>query len=154
MSERTLNVLKAFDMARRAHAGQKYGDEDYIWHPYRVALAFDQPRFQIVGMLHDTVEDTDLTLAEIEAFFGAEISQDVDTLTRRKEEEYLSEYIPRVGRFPSARKVKIADLRENIRAALASPQKYRGLLRRYRKALEYLEAVEKSELVGESPFAL
>ena len=53
---------KAVQIATRAHAGQhdKAG-EDYILHPLRVAERCESPKAKIVALLHDTIEDTDVT---------------------------------------------------------------------------------------------
>ena len=61
------DVEAAKALATRAHSGQtdKAG-LPYITHPERVAGRLDTPEEQVVGWLHDTVEDTEVTIAEIE----------------------------------------------------------------------------------------
>jgi (p)ppGpp synthase/HD superfamily hydrolase len=66
----------------------------------------------VVGWLHDTVEDTVLTLAEIEAQFGSEASTSVDAINRR-EDEVWSDHLGRVAANPVAKVVKISDLIDN-----------------------------------------
>ena len=100
-------------LAARMHEGQtdKAG-LPYITHPERVAGRLEDPAAQVVGWLHDTVEDTSLTLAEIEARFGPETAAAVDAISRREGEAW-SDYLDRVQANPVARQVKISDLIDN-----------------------------------------
>jgi GTP pyrophosphokinase len=78
---------RAFAAAENAHAGQlRKSGEDYITHPVAVAgilaeLGMDQSTL-IAALLHDTVEDTKITLAEIEKQFGEEVATLVDGVTK------------------------------------------------------------------------
>ena len=107
------DVEAARELAMRQHAGQvdKAG-KPYITHPERVAAWLDFPEAQVVGWLHDTVEDTGLTLAEVEVRFGPETAAAVDAITRRAGENWDA-YIARVKAHPLARLVKISDLIDN-----------------------------------------
>ena len=99
-------------LAARMHEGQTDKAElPYITHPERVAGRLEDPAAQVVGWLHDTVEDTSLTLAEIEARFGPETAA-VDAISRREGEAW-SDYLDRVQANPVARQVKISDLIDN-----------------------------------------
>jgi guanosine-3',5'-bis(diphosphate) 3'-pyrophosphohydrolase len=85
-------VARAKSLAEKAHAGAKRRNGDpYITHPIRVAASFSEWswRERVVSLLHDTVEDTYVTLEDIERDFGSGIAADVDALTRRKGENYL-----------------------------------------------------------------
>jgi hypothetical protein len=76
---------------------------------------------QIVGVLHDAVEDTDLDLLSlVEAGYPTEVVAAVDCLTHRANETY-EDYIERVAANEIARRVKIADLRENLANNLRRP---------------------------------
>ena len=69
---------------------------------------------QIVAVLHDVLEDSSVTLAELRAGgYPDEICEAVDCLTRRPGEAYDA-MIARVARNPLARKVKLADLEDNM----------------------------------------
>lgn len=97
------------------HAGQtdKAG-EAYIDHVMRVAdLVNRNPALRAIAYLHDVVEDTDATIAEIRDRFGYSISDAVDKLTRRENESY-EDYIERLSASHDARIVKIADLVDNM----------------------------------------
>lgn len=110
---RSLEMLAA-RIATAAHAGQvdKAGNP-YIEHPARVAarVAGDE-RAVAAAWLHDVVEDTAVTLAELEQTFPAEVTTAVDALTRREGEE-PADYYARVRSVPLALTVKLADLADN-----------------------------------------
>lgn len=101
-------------IATRAHAGQtdKSGSA-YITHPARVVARLHTRREQMTGWLHDVVEDTDTTLADLtEAGLPAEVVAAVDALTRRPGED-PDTYYGRVATDPLAVAVKHADLDDN-----------------------------------------
>ena len=79
------DVEAAKALATRTHEGQtdKAG-LPYITHPERVAGRLDTPEEQVVGWLHDTVEDTEVTLSTIESQFGPETTAAVDAISRRE----------------------------------------------------------------------
>ena len=107
----------AIALAAHAHRGQSYSSpeaEPYVFHPLRIMLTLDDPADQIVAVLHDVIEDTDLELRDLEdAGYPAQIVTAVGALTHRTEESY-KDYIDRVAENDIARRVKIADLRENL----------------------------------------
>ena len=107
------DIEAAKNLATNAHRGQtdKAG-LPYITHPQRVAARLDTPEAQVVGWLHDTVEDTPLTVRDIESAFGPETAAAVDAVSRREGEAW-SDYLERVAANPMARQVKISDLIDN-----------------------------------------
>jgi GTP pyrophosphokinase len=80
-------VRRAFERAQAAHAGQRrLSGEEYVNHPMEVAailadLQLDAPTLA-AALLHDTVEDTPLTAAEVEQEFGPEVARLVDGVTK------------------------------------------------------------------------
>ncbi len=144
-------VDKAFNIARDKHNGQKRSSgEPYIIHPIAVAkIVLDYGMdYQSVAtaMLHDTVEDTDLTLEEVKKEFGAEIAALVDGLTKlgkvpldiKDKEEQQAENVRKMLLAMSEDIrviiIKLADRLHNIRTLnFVAPQKRRD------KALETLE---------------
>ena len=70
------------------------------------------PEAQVVGWLHDTVEDTPLTVEAIAGQFGPETAAAVDAISRR-DGEFWEDYLERVKVNPIARRVKISDLIDN-----------------------------------------
>ena len=107
------NIEAAKALATKAHEGQtdKAG-LPYITHPERVASRLNAPEAQVVGWLHDTVEDTPLTIDDIREQFGPETAAAVDAISKRDGETW-SDYIDRVAANPIARQVKISDLIDN-----------------------------------------
>ena len=81
-------VRNAFEMAAEAHKTmRRKSGEPYILHPLAVAMICVEEiglgvRSTICSLLHDTVEDTDLTLEDVEREFGSEITRIVDGLTK------------------------------------------------------------------------
>lgn len=134
------DVNTAREWAERLHRGQKdKSGAPYIGHPARVAGRLQVPEEQVVGWLHDTVEDTGLTLREIEAQFGPETAAAVDAMSRRDGEAW-DDYLQRVRQNPTARQVKISDLIDNSNLTRLEHVEMRDVLRqeKYNKALQYL----------------
>ena len=64
------------------------------------------------ALLHDVIEDTDITLEELEKNFPVEIIDVLKLLTHKKGEDYF-EYIKRIKEDPAAKAVKLADIAHN-----------------------------------------
>ena len=95
---------------------------------------------QIVAVLHDVVEDSDTTLANLaERRFGKRILDAVDCVTHRPGETYEA-YIDRLATDDIARQVKVSDLRDNLANNRALPPTPDNLARiaRYERALQTL----------------
>jgi phosphonatase-like hydrolase len=135
---------EAIAMAAQAHRGQvEKAGHPYILHPMRVMLQLRTEAEQVVGVLHDLIEDTDHTLAELRHIgYAEEIVQAVNALSKRPEEGY-AEFIERVCANPLARRVKLADLEDNmdIRRLSDVTEKDRERLRRYQVAWRRLQEV-------------
>lgn len=132
---------QAIQLATRLHAGQvdKAG-EDYIQHPLRVMNGVEGETAKIVAVLHDTLEDTDITFEELETTFGQEIAIAVQTLSRLEGEDYF-DFIERVKGNAIAIKVKIADLKDNMNLNRIATITEKDLIRieKYKKALQLLQ---------------
>ena len=128
--------------ATGAHAGQvdKAG-RDYIEHPRFVASQVDGENEKIVAWLHDTVEDTGVTIELIEKLFGEEIAAAVEHMTHRKGEDYMA-YIRRVSADPISRAVKLADLKHNMDLSRLPEitDADRERVEKYQRAMEILSA--------------
>ena len=89
------DVAKAFAVAEEAHEGQlRHSGEPYFTHPLAVAdiiadLGLDNTTI-IAGVLHDVVEDTNVTLDDITNAFSPEIAKLVDGVTKLKKYEFTS----------------------------------------------------------------
>lgn len=112
-----LNTLlqKAIDLAHQAHAQQvDKGGQPYINHPLRVMAKMETPQEKIVAVLHDVVEDSDLTLEDLLVQgFPADIVDSIAALTKIAGEEYET-YLQRVMENAIALRVKIADMTDNL----------------------------------------
>lgn len=86
---------KAYEFAYNSHRGQKRDDEkDYFTHPYAVteiltSLKLDETTL-IAGLLHDTLEDTDITYKDIESEFGKEVAEIVEGVTKLEKVDSLN----------------------------------------------------------------
>ena len=105
----------ALQLAAAAHSGQQdKAGKPYILHPIRVMLFVKTTEEQIAAVLHDTVEDTDVTFEQLsEAGFSAEIVSAVRALTKRDGESRV-EAARRAVVHPIARQVKLADVKDNM----------------------------------------
>lgn len=137
-----MNLDTAIKLATEAHAGQvdKAG-QPYILHPLRVMSAMTSDVEKIVAILHDVVEDTNLSCDDLywSIGFSPEIVQAVAALTRGKDEEYF-DVIHRLMLNPIARAVKIADIRDNLDPGRELPNDPKASARtdKYRRALAML----------------
>lgn len=138
-------IEKAYLFANRAHAGQaRKSGEPYIVHPISVAnilvqLGMDTDSV-VAALLHDVVEDTPVTSAEIEANFGSIIAQIIDGLTKlskmgfKTREEHQAENVRRMliasNKDIRVLIIKLADRLNNMRTLSAMyPQKQRDIAR-------------------------
>ena len=107
-------IGRALEIAWNAHKGQtdKAGNP-YIRHPLTVAGKMDTEEEIAVALLHDVVEDTEVTLNDLEKEgFPEAVLEALRLLTHSPEEDYFT-YIRRLKENPLARKVKLADLDHN-----------------------------------------
>jgi guanosine-3',5'-bis(diphosphate) 3'-pyrophosphohydrolase len=137
-------LQRAYDVAEAAHAGQKRKSGDpYITHPLAVAtilanLGMDTTTL-VAALLHDTIEDTDTTAAELEAQFGPRITgmvvevTDDESLPKAEKKRLQIEHAP--GLSPGAKLVKLADKICNLRDVADRPPAKWDLQRRQ----EYFE---------------
>ena len=106
---------RAILIAAQAHLGQRdKAGAPYILHPLRMMMRMESEAAMIAAVLHDVVEDSDWTLERLRGEgFSEEVLQAVDCLTNRGGETY-DEFITRVRASAIARRVKIADLEDNM----------------------------------------
>lgn len=104
----------AIVIASEAHLGQKdKAGKPYILHPLRVATKLQDPRDQIVAVLHDVFEDCPgYSTEQFRDSFGDEICDALDAITKIEGEDY-ADYLERVRQNPIAARVKIEDLKDN-----------------------------------------
>src|SRR5690348_10826778 len=88
-------IAKAYRFASQYHAGQKRADgSPYMSHPLAVAKILAEMRMDVVsietGLLHDVVEDTSVTTADIQKNFGDEVARCVDGVTKLSKINFFS----------------------------------------------------------------
>ncbi len=135
---------KAMMVAYNAHHGQvdKCGIP-YIFHPIHLAEQMDDEISCTVALLHDVVEDTEITIKDLAKLFPVEVIDAVNLLTRNKETSYY-EYIEALKSNKVAVKVKLADLDHNLDITRMTYEdslesvKVKALRSRYKKAKEIL----------------
>jgi (p)ppGpp synthase/HD superfamily hydrolase len=107
-------IVKAHQLASKAHQGQvDQGGHPYILHLEAVAKLVTTVEEKVVALLHDIVEDTQVTLADLRKDFDDTIIQAVDAMTKREKTEKFMGYLRRAKANPIAKRVKIADMIHN-----------------------------------------
>jgi GTP diphosphokinase / guanosine-3',5'-bis(diphosphate) 3'-diphosphatase len=142
-------LTRAFRFAAKAHEGQqRRSGEEFIHHPYsvaRICAELRQPDETIAAaLLHDVVEDTEVTLDDVKAEFGDEVAQLVDGVTKltrvqfqsreQAEAENYRKMILAMARDPGVILIKLADRLHNLRTI-----EYLGKQKQVQKAREALE---------------
>lgn len=134
---------RAIEIAARTHAGQTdKGGAPYILHPLRVMLRVAPGAQQIVAVLHDVVEDSDVTFEDLEREgFSAEVISGLRAVTKVAGESY-KDFVARAALDPVGKAVKLADLMENSDLSrIAEPsQKDLERVEKYGRAIRYLMA--------------
>ena len=134
----------AIRLAVEAHSGQQdKSGAPYILHPLRLMLTMDTPAERMAAVLHDVVEDTAWTLEALRREgFSEEVVEAVACLTRQEGESYDA-FIERAAQHPIARRVKLADLEDNmdVRRLHDLTKKDQSRLARYLKAWRRLKEV-------------
>ena len=136
-------INRAIDIAFSAHQHQRdKAGRPYFMHPVIVASQMDSEYEICAALLHDVVEDTHVTIEELEREFPHEVTDAVRVLTHDKHVDYL-DYVREIKKNPIARKVKLADLNHNldITRVQDNPKLLEGFMRRrdkYMKARDIL----------------
>lgn len=139
--EETQMVAAADLIAALAHRGQKdHSGLDYISHPRTVAGYVNTPVEKVVALLHDTLEDTELTAEDLLPVFGQEIVDTLRILTHDPTEPYM-DYVRRISENELATAVKKADLRHNMQLSRLKTVTQADLdrIEKYKKAYALLE---------------
>ena len=134
----------ASKIAYKAHEGQtdKAG-VPYIFHPIHIAEQMDSEESCVVALLHDVIEDSDITLEILSKYFNDDIIAALRVLTKKENDDYVM-YIKRVKTNKLAAKVKIKDLEHNRDLTrldeVTDRDKKRSM--KYWEAIRYLEDIE------------
>jgi (p)ppGpp synthase/HD superfamily hydrolase len=139
------NIEKAIQIAMEAHRGQvdKAG-KPYILHPFRLMNNFDSENEKIAAILHDVVEDSHITIEDLEKEgIPTESLEIIECLTKRSNEKY-EDFINRISLNKSATKVKIKDIEDNMNISRLNSIEQKDLDRlvKYHNALKNLKTVK------------
>jgi (p)ppGpp synthase/HD superfamily hydrolase len=140
--KRAPSLEDAIELALKVHRGMtdKAG-APYILHVLRVMLAVEGETARLAAVLHDVIEDSDYTLADLRDLgFPDEVVDTVDALSRRPGEPYDA-FIRRASAHPTARLIKLADLEDNLdlRRLARFDESDWHRLQRYRQAWQVLK---------------
>ena len=135
-------IIKAYHFAQSAHEGQyRNSGEEYFVHPYHVAMILADLNMDeqtiIAGLLHDVIEDTDITYGEICTQFGKEVADLVEGVTKLKKLQYKTK---QENQAENLRKMVVA-MAEDIRVIII---KLADRLHNMR-TLEYMSEEKKKE---------
>lgn len=138
---------KAMKIAYEAHHGQvDQSGQPYIFHPFHLAEQMDDEISVCVALLHDVVEDTDITAEELAREFPVEVTDALKLLTHEEGIEYF-DYVAAIKENSIAKKVKLADIAHNSdQSRMAgcdgvSEKQLKRWREKYKKAKEILESV-------------
>src|ERR1700722_11730123 len=133
---------QAIAIALLNHSGRTdKGGNPYILHPLRVMMHMDTIEEQIIAVLHDVIEDTDITIDYlVNSGFPASILRAIDLLTKKQNQSYPA-YILAIRESPITIKVKLADLKDNLDQTrlkeITNADRLR--IRKYKQAIKTLE---------------
>lgn len=137
-----VQLEKAIKLASIKHYGQRdKSNKPYIFHLLYVMNNLDDLKAKIVGVLHDILEDTDITRNDLLNYgFSEDIVSAVEILTKSKNQKYM-EYIENIKSNNIARKVKLIDLKHNMDLTRLYELSDKDLKRneKYLKAYSYLK---------------
>ena len=138
----TTATKKALKLCFEAHKDQtdKSG-LPYVFHPFHLAEQMEDEDSTIVALLHDVVEDTHYTLADLEKLgFSPRVLEAIRLMTHARGVPYM-QYVAQIRENPIARKVKLADLRHNSDLSRLDHVDERAWARaeKYRSAIKLLE---------------
>ncbi len=132
----------AMKICFKAHAHQldKSG-LPYVFHPFHIAEQMKDEDTTIVALLHDVVEDSDITLDDLKKYgFSEDVISAVAAMTHSPNIDYM-DYIAQVKKNPLAAAVKLEDLRHNSDLTRLEEVTAKDIKRneKYKKAMELLE---------------
>ena len=144
---------KAIKLMYEAHKNQvdKSG-LPYVFHPWHVAESMTDEKKCVVALLHDVVEDTDITLDKLhELGFPDDVVTAIDTLTRKEGVDYAT-YMRNIAENTLAIDVKIADLQHNMDKSRLSEENQIPKIKYdlYKSSLEFLLRIKKVEEIRKS----
>lgn len=130
-------IIRAGNTANVLHKGQtrKYTGEPYVMHCYEVGMTVatvcKDPEVVAAALLHDTLEDTSMTVEELERFFGPRVARLVDQVTDRSKPEDGNRATRKeidwawlAKAEPDAQTIKLADLISNTKSIVDHDEEF------------------------------
>jgi GTP diphosphokinase / guanosine-3',5'-bis(diphosphate) 3'-diphosphatase len=135
------DLNNAFIIAFFIHKDQKdkVGDP-YILHPIKIFTSVITKEQQIIALLHDVLEDSDIKLNQLQYYFSDDIIEALEAISKRKNESY-KDYLKRVKENNLAKIVKYYDINHNLdpqRLYKLEESVRKRLIKKYEYALYYL----------------
>ncbi len=132
----------ALNLCFDAHKDQKdKSGQPYVFHPFHLAEQMTTEETTIVALLHDLLEDTDYTVADLaEMGFDKSVTDAIALMTHAEGVDYM-DYVRAIKENPIAKAVKLADLRHNSDLSRLDVVDEKALRRveKYAKAIALLE---------------
>jgi (p)ppGpp synthase/HD superfamily hydrolase len=138
--EYSYELEKAFAFAKEKHGEQMYGAFPYTYHLIEVCNKVEEmglpTEYQMVALLHDTLEDTDTTWTELRQKFGGFIGDAVFFMSKKDTETYEN-YLDNLIFNTVSKQVKICDLLCNLKNSylMEDCERKDKLITKYEKAL-------------------
>ena len=134
----TAKTKMALKLCFEAHKEQRdKSGLPYVFHPFHLAEQMQTEETTIVALLHDLVEDTEYTIADLtEMGFDKAVTDSIALMTHAKGVEYMA-YVRAIKENPIAKTVKLADLKHNADLTRLDSIDEKALRRREK----YLEAI-------------
>ena len=139
-----MNLQRAIEIALEAHKGAlDKGGNPYILHPLRLMLQMDSEEEMIVAILHDVVEDSEKWSFDklYREGFSKKIINSLRSVTKENENEDYEKFIDRSIKDKIGRKVKTADISDNLDISRLKEVTDKDIIRinKYKKALSKLK---------------
>jgi guanosine-3',5'-bis(diphosphate) 3'-pyrophosphohydrolase len=141
-------LSKALNIASSVHNYYDKGGTSYILHPIRIMMRLrtDDEELMCIAVLHDVVEDSDISISDLrEEGFSERILEALELLTHREADSY-QEYIEQIALNYDAVLVKMQDLRDNMDASRLKGATEKDIERmgKYMRSYNYLKGIRES----------
>lgn len=138
----------ALGIAYKYHTNVDDSGFPYIFHPIRVMEKVKGTKLKIIAILHDVLEESEVTVNDLRNLgITDEIILDAIVCLTKKPDESYETYLHRINKNPIARRIKLADIEDNLsphRIYRLSEQRAIKLTKKYLKALKILKNVDES----------
>ena len=139
IEENTSKLLECWDFASKHHKGQWYGSKPYMYHLKKVSdvaldLKFTDESILMSCLLHDIIEDTEISYKDVKENFGEEVAEIVYCVTDelgRSRKERKSKTYKKIRNNPKSIVVKLCDRISNITESMGSENYNLKLMKMY-----------------------